>query len=377
LTGNGRAPRVVIGMYDGWGPEYLEQSEMPVVRDLMARGVGKIVDAIMPTVTNVNNVSICCGEMPSVHGITGNSYYDEARHAPEYMEDGGSILVPTMIQRARQQGVKSALLTCKKKTISLLGMDAEIAVAAEAAPADLVAKHGAPGDIYSCEINYWLWRVAVDLLQTRPDIGLVYVHTTDYPMHMWPAEAPESRAHLKELDRLLGLARAAAPDAAFYLTADHGMNGKTRCWDLAKACAERGLALRFALSAERDRYVKHHRTFGGTAWVWLASPADRERARDVILSLRGIEEVLDRDVAAQRFHLLPERIGDLMVTGDRDTVFGELPGASESEELAPGYRSHGSLHEARVPLVAYDPHGGHPPADAYRANADLVRHLFR
>jgi phosphonoacetate hydrolase len=375
MTTNGKAQRVVIGMYDGWGPEYLEASDMPVVRDLMARGVGKIVDAVMPTVTNVNNVSICCGEWPEVHGITGNSYFDLERGEPEYMEDGRSILVPTLIQRARKQGVKTALLTCKKKTISLLGMDAELAVAAEAPPQDLVDRHGPPGDIYSCEINYWLWKVAADLLENRPELGVLYVHTTDYPMHMWPASAPESKAHLAELDSLLGRARAAAPDAAFYLTADHGMNGKTRCWDLAKACAERGLTLRFALSAERDRYVKHHRTFGGTAWVWLASAADRDRARGIIQELPGIEEVLDREDAARRFRLLPERIGDLAVTGDRETVFGELP--TPSEDLHAGYRSHGSLHEARVPLVAYDPHGGALPAEEYRANVDLVRHLFR
>jgi phosphonoacetate hydrolase len=375
MKGNGESGRVVIGMYDGWGPEYLEASEMPVVRGLMARGVGTTVDAVMPTVTNVNNVSICTGEWPEVHGITGNSYYDERRHEPEYMEDGRSILVPTLIQRARARGVKAALLTCKKKTITLLGMDAEIAVAAEAPPAALVERHGPPGDIYSCEINYWLWKVAADLLETRRDLGILYVHTTDYPMHMWPAHAPESKAHLAELDRLLGAAVAAAPDAAFYLTADHGMNAKKRCWDLARACAERGLHLRFALSAERDRYVKHHRTFGGTAWVWLAAPEDRARARDLIVSLPGIESVLDRADAAQRFHLLPERIGDLMVTGDIDTVFGELP--APSEHLEPGYRSHGSLHECRVPLVAYDPRGGLPPAESYHANVDLVRRLFR
>ena len=57
--------------------------------------------------------------------------------------------------------------------------------------------------------------------------------------------------------------------AAFLITADHGLNAKTRCWDLAKACKKRGLEVRFALSAERDRYVKHHRNTGGTAWVYV------------------------------------------------------------------------------------------------------------
>jgi phosphonoacetate hydrolase len=220
-----------------------------------------------------------------------------------------------------------------------------------------------------------LWGVAVDLLAREPDIGVLYVHTTDYPMHMWPPEAPESKQHLAALDELLGEAVEAAPDAAFYLTADHGMNGKRRCWDLARACFERGLVLRFALSAERDRYVKHHRTFGGTAWVWLAAPADRARAREILLGLAGVEEVLDREEAARRHHLFPERIGDLMVTGDRETVFGEL--TASCEELPDTYRSHGSVHEAEVPLVVFDPHDGSPPRESFQSNRDLVRHLYR
>jgi len=57
--------------------------------------------------------------------------------------------------------------------------------------------------------------VAVDLLKHRPDIGLIYVHSTDYPMHMWPPEASDSQAHMIRLDALIGDAVSMAPDAAF------------------------------------------------------------------------------------------------------------------------------------------------------------------
>ena len=156
-----------------------------------------------------------------------------------------------------------------------------MAIAAEAPSDELVRKYGSPPPIYSREINYWLWEVAVDLLATRPDFGCLYVHTTDYPMHTWPPSAPESKDHLARLDALLGRAVAAAPDAAFLITADHGLNAKSRCWDLARACKNRGLDIRFALSAERDKYVKHHRTFGGTGYVWLRSPEDAEPAAKI------------------------------------------------------------------------------------------------
>ncbi len=217
--------------------------------------------------------------------------------------------------------------------------------------------------------------MAVDLLANRPDLKLIYVHTTDYPMHTWPPEAPESKEHLARLDALLGRAVAAAPDAAFLITADHGLNAKSRCWDLAKACKNRGVELRHALSAERDRYVKHHRTFGGTAWVWLKSPEDVPRVTEIIRGLEGVEAVIPRDEAARRFHLMPGRIGELVVLGDKQTVFGETD--QELERLPPTFRTHGSLHETEIPLVIYNALGTLPAADRLQHNVDMTRNLYR
>jgi phosphonoacetate hydrolase len=309
--------RIVIGMYDGLGMDYMEASALPGFRFMAEHGFFKRVSAVFPTVTNANNASICCGAWPKEHGITGNSYFNEQTGEADYMENADFICVPTIIQRAAERGVKSALLTCKVKTIHLLGRGAEIAVAAEAPPAEWFERYGKPANIYSREINYWLWRVAVDILKHRPDIGLLYVHTTDYPMHTWAPAAPESKEHLATLDQLLQEARAAAPDAAFMLTADHGMNYKSRCWDLFKAC---------------------------------------------------------RDLGAEvKFGLMPERIGELAVFGDAETVFGELE--STMEELEPGYRSHGSLHESDIPLVIYNSSVDLPPPEAFTANLDLTRHI--
>ena len=367
--------RIVIVMFDGLGTDYVAQSEMPVLKGMMAKGLSKQVQAVMPTVTNVNNASICCGGWPDQHGITGNSFFDEATGRPEYMESSEYLRLPTLFERAARQGVKSALLTAKKKTIALLSRGTEIAVAAESPTEEMVQRNGPAPPIYSREINYWLWELAINLLKTRPDLRVLYVHTTDFPMHTWPPDATESREHLARIDALLGRAVAVAPDAAFLITADHGMNAKTRCWDLEKACKNRGLELRFALSAERDRYVKHHRTFGGTGWVWLKSPNDASSALRIIRDLKGVEAVLTREEAARRFHSMADRIGELVVLGDKDTVFGELE--TESEELPPTFRTHGSLHESEVPFVMYNVSGKLPQPDDVRFNFDLTRSLFR
>ena len=78
----------------------------------------------------------------------------------------------------------------------------------------------------------------------------------------------------------------------FLVTADYGMNYKNRCWDLAKACANRGLHLKYAVSPVADRLLKHHRGFGGVSNVYLKHPGKAESATQMIRSLDGVEEVL-------------------------------------------------------------------------------------
>jgi phosphonoacetate hydrolase len=366
--------RVVVVMCDGFGLDYLEQSHMPVLAHWRKAGLFRRVKDTMPSVTNTNNASICCGVWPERHGITGNSYFDERTGREEYMETADLLLAPTLFQRAKMHGVKSALLSSKKKTTTLLAPGADVILTAEEPPKSWVERLGAAPGIYSREINYWLMTAAIDLLKTRRDLGCLYVHTTDYPMHTWPPEAPESKEHLARLDQLLGEAAAAAPDAAFLLTADHGMNHKSRCWDLEKVCARAGAPIRIAISVDRDKYLKHHRGYGGVAWVYCKTPRDVDGAAKVLSDLQGVESVLTREEGARRFHLMASRMGDLMVLGDKDTVFGELD--TESEALPPEYRSHGSLHEVDVPLVIHNADAKLSPGD-FQHNLDLARWLYR
>jgi phosphonoacetate hydrolase len=369
-----RLQRTVVLMIDGLGMDYWQMGPMPVLHGWARSGIFKPVGDVMPSVTNANNTSICCGCYPAEHGITGNSYLDSRTGTEEYMESAGLVLAPTLFERAKKQGVRSALLSSKRKTTTLLNRGADIVMTAEAPQREWTEKLGPAPDIYSPEINLWLLKAAIHILKTRREIGCLYVHTTDYPMHMWAPAAPESKDHLSRLDALIGEAAAAAPDAAFLLTADHGLNSKTGCWDLERACLARGVPIRMAISAERDKYVKHHRGFGGTSWVYLKAPGDERRVRDELSKLPGVELVLSRSEAAAKFRLMPSRIGDLVVTGDRDTVFGGLN--LEFERLARDYRSHGSQYETQVPLLLHNAEAA-PKPSYFEANAALARWLYR
>lgn len=365
--------RAVVCMYDGFGYDYFEQSPLPVMKRMAREGFHKQGKAIFPTLTNANNISIICASWPEEHGVTTNCYFDEASNSARFLEDASFILTPTIFQRFRAKGVRSALLTCKEKTLKLVGGDTDFAVAAEAPAPEIIARYGMPPPMYSLEVNYWLWTIALDILRNRPELGLVYVHTTDYPMHKWAARESRSLEHLAKLDELLGAASAAAPDAAFLLTADHGMNPKRKCIDLRKTCAAHGIDLRFAVSPVADRLLEHHRGFGGVSYVYVRSEKELPAVQAFLAGLPGVDDAMTRRDAAARYHLMADRVGDLVVFADKATVFGDLEQAEE--ELAPNYRNHGSLYEQEIPLIAYGYTGKGPSADDTQMNFDLTRWL--
>ena len=372
LTPPPQTARTIVIMLDGFGLEYFAASQMPTLQRWAAQGLFAKVQAQMPSVTNTNNTGICCGVPASQHGISGNSYLNAETGRENFMQDAALLRAPTLFQKAPTQ--TSALFTSKKKTASLLNPGASLVIAAESPTRALVQRYGPAPDIYSAEINHWLFDAVIDHLIHRPDISLYYIHTTDYPMHMHPPNSPESRAHLKILDAKLAAAAHVAPDAAFYLTADHGMNFKTRAWDLDQACAHRDAPIKISISADRDKYPKQHLGLGGLAYVYLNQLSDESRVAAVIEKLPGVEHVLPRTEAARLFDLPPDRIGDLVVTADPITVFGALE--SESRTLPPTYRSHGSRYETHVPLIIYNNEKGHRPAMAYQRNLDLTSALF-
>jgi phosphonoacetate hydrolase len=367
--------RVVVMLVDGFGLEYWDATPLPALKRMAAEGIFHRGWAVFPTLTNANNVSLVTGAWPAEHGVTTNCYFDESAGEARFLEDPAFLLAPTIFDRARGRSVRSALLTCKAKTLRLLGGAADLAISAEAPTEDVREAFGAPPPMYSAEVNDWLLSAALRVLRDRREIGLVYVHTTDFPMHAWSPGSPESQAHLAMVDARIAEMRESAPDATFLVTADHGMNAKSRCLDLAALCAAAGVPLRFAVSPVADRLVRHHRGFGGVSYVYLAQPGDARAVSELLGSVAGVEAVLPRAEAAARFRLMPERIGDLVILPDRDTVFGDL-GVPE-ERLAPDYRNHGSLHEQKIPLLAHGPAAVRLLPEPPRFNLDLTRRLYR
>jgi phosphonoacetate hydrolase len=94
--------KIMVAMMDGFGPDYLQASEMPNLKQMIKEGFHKTVSACMPTVTNINNASICTGEYAEVHGITANSYFDLASKKEHYMDKAELLLAPTIFEKAKR-----------------------------------------------------------------------------------------------------------------------------------------------------------------------------------------------------------------------------------------------------------------------------------
>ena len=216
--------RVIICL-DGCGPDFLAGSETPNLDAVAREGFHTIGEAVVPTVTNVNNTSIITASLPETHGITSNYCLDPITGSGVYMESPDYLLAETAFRRIARQGGKSLLLTAKDKLKSLIRDGAVLAESAENPSSWLTDRVGAPPGIYTIEVNHWLLRAARDILQHHhPDF--MYVSTTDYVTHTHPPGSDQARWNIREIDRLIGDIVNTATDLKMVVTADHGMNAK-------------------------------------------------------------------------------------------------------------------------------------------------------
>ena len=140
--------------------------------------------------------------------------------------------------------------------------------------------------------------------------------------------------------------------------------------------SRRGIAAQ-AVPIIKDRYVVHHNNLGGCMFIYMdAGHADRvEEAAQILRETAGVERVYSRAEAAEQLRLNYDRIGDLVVTGDSDTVFGpkELSDTWNDTGAGSGLRSHASAHEQDVPIIGYNGDFG---GFDFTENRDLGRYVF-
>jgi phosphonoacetate hydrolase len=380
-------PTVVI-CADGCDPAYLEAGiaagALPTIAGFRDGGYYGLADAAMPTFTNPNNVSIVTGVPPSRHGISGNFALDRETGAEVMMTDPAMVRTPTLLALMSQEGVATAAVTAKDKLRRMLGHGVAIGhggicFSSEYADKCTVAEHGIDQvekmvgrpkpDMYSADLSLFVLDAGIRLVAAGR-AELLYLSLSDYVQHGHAPDEPEALDFHRALDQRV--AALMALGCIVGVTADHGMNDKALPDGSPHVIfLEDVLNREFGAGAVRvicpitDPFVRHHGALGSFVRVYAKAPIAPGALARAVRGLPGIDQVLDREVAAAEYELPWDREADLVVTGDRNTVIGASAAEHDLSDLA-GHRlrSHGGRAEQRVPFLL-----SHPLNAAYRDKA--------
>jgi len=375
ITVNGRSYRwperpVVVVCVDGCEPDYISQAieagAAPFLQALNGNATCLTADCVVPSFTNPNNLSIVTGVPPSVHGICGNYFWDRDAGAEVMMNDARYLRAGTILAAFSSAGARVAVVTAKDKLRSLLGHRMQgVCFSSEKADRVSLADNGVDDalglvgmplpSVYSAALSEFVFAAGVRLMaRERPDV--IYLSTTDYVQHKAAPGTAQANAFYAMMDRYLRELDEAG--AVVVVTADHGMNAKTDAFgrpnivylqDLLDSWIGDGVAR--VILPITDPYVAHHGALGSFATVYLPPERAADAARR-IAALPGVELVVTREQACQRFELPADRIGDLVVVSERLTVLGSSASRHDLSGLDVPLRSHGGISEQRVPLIA-------------------------
>ena len=334
------APTVVVCV-DGCEPDYLAQAvatgHMPWLKKTLAIGSGLIAECVVPSFTNPNNLSIVTGAPPSVHGICGNYLFDTATGTEVMMNDAKWLRAPTLLAALADAGKSVAVITAKDKLRALLGHKMKgICFSSEKSDQATLAENGIENvlelvgkplpSVYSADLSEFVFAAGVKLMETsRPDV--MYLSTTDYIQHKHAPGTAGANAFNAMMDGYLG--QLDAMGCVIALTADHGMNAKVAMDGTPDVIylqdwfdAWLGAAAARVILPITDPYVVHHGALGSFATVYLPKDCDVKAACTRLQGVKGMELVLTREQAADKFELPADRIGDMVVVSERFTVIG-------------------------------------------------------
>ena len=374
---------LVVVCIDGSEPDYIEMAiaagVMPWMKKIVEQqGTDLRAHCVVPSFTNPNNISIVTGVPPVIHGICGNFYYDRENDREVMMNEPELLRTPTIFKAFQDAGAKIAVITAKDKLRRLLGNELKfgengaICFSSEKSDQVSLAENGIDNvldmvgmkvpSVYSAELSEFIFAAGVKLMESvRPD--LMYLSTTDYIQHKFAPGTDGANSFYAMMDSYW--AQLDALGAMVALTADHGMNAKhdesgepniIYLQDQMDQIMSPGDAR--VILPITDPYVVHHGALGSYATVYLPADADIADLVTRLQAIDGIDKVYTNEEGCERFQLANDRMGDLILVSNKDTVIGTTASRHDLSGLEVPLRSHGGLTEQRVPLIFSQPLSG-------------------
>ncbi|MGN0704674.1 MAG: alkaline phosphatase family protein [Lentihominibacter sp.] len=360
--------KIMIFVIDGCAPEYITETNAPeLYKTVTETGFARRIHAQMPSVTNVNHACILSGRLPEDTKVVGNYYYDEQTGEEGFIEERGFMKAETILQRYKKLGGTTALFTVKGKILGVYGEGADIGLSVQTPDNDLIGRLGldAPPPVNSHGATGWILEAAYECIRKySPD--LMYCTTNDFVFHHFAPGTPEADAQIAYVNDYINRIHELEPDRQIYITADHGMNQKTRLLNFPELASSSGLDI-FCLPPLKDRYIENHiYQEGGILYVFLKDPSQEKPFLELAENCPEVEKIMTAEAAANAYGLPSDTIGDYVLFAAAGCAFGEVDGIRlQTNEV----RTHGSLYELEIPLLAINPL---KTADNYNFSRDIA-----
>jgi predicted AlkP superfamily pyrophosphatase or phosphodiesterase len=198
-----RASHVFIISFDQASPSSIEQSQMPLFKEMAAKGAHTwSAYTVVPSLTLPSHTSMLTGVGVQKHQVLWN----------EWSPEKGLVKVPTIFSIAKEHGMVTAIFAAKTKfkTLDLPG-SLDAFVLPEKVTADAVAA-----------------AFAAQVGTLKPNLCFIHFGDPDVAGHKYGANSPEKAQALADCDRALKVVRDAIEAAGLgessvmILTADHG-----------------------------------------------------------------------------------------------------------------------------------------------------------
>ena len=356
--------------------------KIPTLRNLAAAGAWSPgVHGVLPTVTYPSHTTMVTGVTPGVHGVVSNAVFDPAgvRDGEWYWYEE-EIRVPTLWQLARARHLRTAMVgwpvTMGAQGDAVMpefwrgrGIDAARLLRAVSTPGlfDAVARrfpafesgfNGQPAKDES------LADVAVDLIEReKPNLLLLHVAEVDHWQHEkgpWSAEAIAAIENADaQVARLVEAVHRAGmwESTLFLVVSDHGFARQEKLVRPGVLLRQAGL-----ISVDEKTHATVWRaaalSAGGTAFIYLHDPQDREAAKIATEALTPLAGKPDSGIRR-------------VLTHDEVVAMGGDKQALLAVEAADGFGFGGGFAgDAFVPATSPGLHGFPPDREAM--NSSLI-----
>ena len=229
-----KAHYVVLVSLDGFRWDYAKRDHAENLLALGKKGVWapEGMTPSYPSLTFPNHFTIVTGLYPEHHGLVANSFYDESKHArfaisdSNVVRDGSWYSGTPLWSLAESQGMHAACLYWP-------GSEAEIAGHRPTWYALFDNKTQASVEVEQARIDD-----AVALLHMppseRPHFITIYYSEPDHDGHEFGPDAPQTRAAVLKMDKLIGkldrALKATGLPINLVVVSDHGMAKTEGSW---------------------------------------------------------------------------------------------------------------------------------------------------